>query len=94
MAIKQLGMSSTEHLQIVFVVDHKNEAETTMSARWTKNGHEVGVWVRYGQENSHREAFSMLSQGMWEALQDPDGFNVEQDERGKMTVPPYWDGLL
>ena len=82
MGAKHLGgKNKTEHMQIAFVVDHKDDGTATMSARWTKNGHEVGVWVRYGQETSHKEAFSMLAQGMWEAFQDPDGYNVEQPER-------------
>ena len=64
-----------------------------MAARWHKNGHETGVWVRYGQENSHKEAFSMLVQGMWEALQDPDSYNIEQTTRVGNVTEPYWDAL-
>lgn len=86
-------MPKTEVLQMFFTVDHKDDGTATMSAHWVKNGHETGVWVRYGHENSHKEAFSMLSQGMWEALQDPDAYNIEQDERGETQPEPYWDGL-
>ena len=86
-------MAKTEHLRMNFVVDHKDDGTAIMSVHWHKNGHETGVWIRYDHETSHKEAFSTLAQGMWEALQDPDAYNVEQEERGETKPAPYWDGL-
>jgi len=86
-------MSRTEERNIFLVVDKKPDGSTTMSARWQANGHETGVWVQYGAEISHKEAFSMLMQGVWEALQDPDSYNIEQYSREGNITPPYWDGL-
>ena len=83
----------SEHLSTVYTVDHKADGTATMGVHWFKNGHETGVWVRYGAETSHKEAFSMMCQGMWEALQDPDSFNIEQDHRGANEQAPYWDAL-
>ena len=63
-----------------------------MGARWPKNGHETGTWVKYGPETSHKEAFSMLCQGIWEAMQDPEDHNIEQEKRPGTKPEPYWDG--
>ena len=63
-----------------------------MGAKWEKNSHATGVWVKYGPENSHKEAFSMLCQGMWEAFSDPDDNNIEQEKRIGTEPGPYWDG--
>ena len=49
---------------------------SSMAVSWEKNGHETGVFVEYGPGVSHKEAFSVMCQGMWEALQDPDSFNL------------------
>ena len=87
-------MPKTEELLMSFIVEHKDDGTATMAAHWMKNGHETGVWVRYNHETSHKEAFSMLSQGIWEALQDPDAFDIEQDHRGEPDMAPYWDGLV
>ncbi len=86
-------MAFTEELEMKMVADHKEDGTATMSCRWTRNGHETGVWVRYDQDTSHKAAFSKLVQGMWEAIIDPDSFNIEQDTRIGNITEPYWDGL-
>lgn len=70
-----------------------SDGTTTMAADWDWNGGPVGVWVRYDPQTSHKEAFSMLMQGLWEAMQDPSNFSVEQTQRGEMEIEPYWDGV-
>lgn len=62
-----------------------------MSANWEKNWHPVGVWVRYGEGVSHKYAFSVLSQGVWEAFQRPDDFNISRElfPGTEGNPPPY-----
>ena len=83
----------TERNNLSFTLVHKDNGEATMSVMWDYDGEPSGVWVEYNQETSHKEAFSMLAQGLWEAMQDPRNFRVSQEERGEMTVAPYWSGL-
>lgn len=49
---------------------------SSIAVNWLKNGHETGLLVEYGPNVSHKEAFSIMCQGMWEALQDPDSFDL------------------
>ena len=86
-------MARTEENNISMVLEHKDDGTATMSVKWDYLGRPAGVWVQYGPETSHKEAFSMLAQGMWEAMQNPSDYYVDQPERGEMTVAPYWDGL-
>lgn len=64
-----------------------------MAASWLKNGHETGVFVEYSANVSHKTAFSVMCEGMWEALQDPDAFDLspelhfDNDPLG--NPPPY-----
>jgi hypothetical protein len=75
---------------------------SSFAAHWERQsdteetGHPVGVWVRYGPNVSHKSAFLKLSEGIWEALQDPEGHDIsvqkflaskEWDNRG--NPPPY-----
>jgi hypothetical protein len=82
-----------ERNQIEFLARQLEDGTATLSAMWEYKNKRVGVWVRYKQETSHKEAFSILCQGIWEAMQSPLDFIVEQENRGEMEVEPYWDGL-
>lgn len=63
----------------------------SFAARWEHNGNPVGVWVRYSQKVSHRYAFSVLMEGVWEALQLPDKFDIRVKDGMDATgnPPPY-----
>lgn len=69
-------VAEREALSIRYLVNDVGEGWTTMSAAWEKNGHPVGVFVKYSQQVSHKYAYSVLQAGVWEALQNPDLFDI------------------
>ena len=65
---------------------------SVLAVSWDKNGHTVGLMVEYSVNRSHKEAFSVLVAGMWEALQDPDSFDLTptQEDKDALGNPePY-----
>ena len=56
------------------------QTHSSFACHWEKNGHPVGLWVEYGPNVSHKEAFSVLVEGVWEALQRPDDFDISIDK--------------
>ena len=80
-----------EQIIITYVVSYLDDW-TLMSAHWDKNMHPVGVYVKYNDQISHKYAYSVLCEGVWKALQDPEGFNVSselfEDQEGR-NPPPY-----
>ena len=87
-------MARTEENTLSMVLDHKDDGTSTMSVSWDYREHRVGIWVRYGPETSHKEAFSMMVEGQWKAMQSPLDYIVNQPKRGETTIVPYWDGLV
>jgi len=87
-------MGSSERLTISFnKTDWEERNYSTMGVSWTFNMKERGVWVKYNRSTSHRDAFSVLMQGMWEAMMNPDDYVVEQDHRGETEPEPYWSNI-
>ena len=85
-------MGQTERLNVEFnMTEWTERGYSSMAVQWDRNMHPVGVWVRYGPKTSHKLAFSYLMQGMWEAMQDPDGNDISQTHRGTTEFPPYWE---
>jgi hypothetical protein len=85
-------MPEKEQVRIsLSLIRYPEKGYSTMGADWFKNMHQRGVWVKYDHSASHKEAFSMLCQGIWEALSDPDAHIVEQETREGTEPAPYWD---
>lgn len=74
----------------------ENDDMSSMSVFWELAQHPVGVWVKYTQDVGHKQAFSVLAEGIWEALQNPDNFNVGRDgpDVDDLGNPPPYAVLL
>jgi hypothetical protein len=87
-----MAKKESEAIRISYVVNDLGEGWSTISASWIKNGHPVGLFIRYSEQVSHKYAYSILQGGVWKALQDPDAFNISV-EKFKDTPdgnpPPY-----
>ena len=86
-------MARTDGTRVSILHDQKDDGTATMSAQWDYKGGPVGVWVVYNQEISHKRAFSILMEGLWKSMQEPEEYRVDQEHRGEMTIKPYWDGI-
>ena len=73
-------LKPSESLSISYLINHLDDGWSTMSAQWEKNGHPVGVFVKYNQNVSHKYAYSVLQQGVWSAMQDPDKFDITREK--------------
>jgi len=81
----------SEEITVNYVVNRK-AFYSMMSANWEKNGHPVGLWIKYYPKVSHQYAFAILSQGVWKALQSPDDYNIDAalyEEQPGRQPPPY-----
>ncbi len=81
-----------EHLHVDFMVkdpesrnkrirehpDGQEPNQTTwiMSFKWDKNLHPVGAYIEYEDGVSHKDAFYALIPHMWEAMQNPDDYDI------------------
>lgn len=67
-----------EAVTIRYLVNDVGDGWSTMSASWEKNGHPVGLFVKYSQQVSHKHAYFVLQSGIWKALQDPNAFDISR----------------
>jgi len=68
------------------------EGFSSISVFWEAADNAAGVWVKYSDDVSHKHAFSVMAEGMWKAMQDPEAYNIDRDgpnadETG--NPPPY-----
>jgi len=68
-----------ELAQLSAVERGDDDGMSSISVFWDSVDHPVGLWVKYSQSISHKQAFSVLAEGLWKALQDPEKFDVSVD---------------